>query len=367
MKPHFIGLLAMSLAGCGSSQYRPVNSPRITVVQQGLGTVYYRNGYAYGDLRDAVAGNAAAEREANTAHALGAWSGALGWGGIGAEVGGFVMMGAGQTDAVRGAGFGLVLAGVGSAIAALVVANHSISHAHDAVSIYNDGVDNVRGQNTGLQEPPVPSAMATSAVPPRYPARTESRSSLPPTLPNEPGHRHDGFYFRFTSGLQYVSYSGEGPSGSASLAHSGPSSLIGAGGTVHTGLVVAGSLWTNYLEDSLSGAPAGTTREANARFLGLGLLLDWFPKERGGWHVGTNLGFGGPTINYEGGFHMDGTGLAAALLGGYDFWIGPEWSLGVMATASATPPIHLRDDQGHDTGYRLKTLSFGIEGSLLFH
>jgi len=83
-----------------------------------------------------------------------------------------------------------------------------------------------------------------------------------------------------------------------------------------------------------------------------GVLFDWFPRVRGGSHVGALLGLGlqrtrlaftlstGPGSSLAFAPHAETVGLGATLLGGYDFWVTQQCSVGVTAlvsTMTATP------------------------------
>jgi hypothetical protein len=139
---HTLSVLIISLGavGCVSSNYRPAANPRVSEVIEGGTFTYYRDGKKYDRLVDAVAGNPRAVAEASTARALDTWGTALVWGGLGGEITGFVIIGAGANDTVKTAGLGLVLASLGAAIAGIWVAVNGAPHKKDAINIYNDGV-----------------------------------------------------------------------------------------------------------------------------------------------------------------------------------------------------------------------------------
>ena len=58
--------------------------------------------------------------------------------------------------------------------------------------------------------------------------------------------------------------------------------------------------------------------------------------------------------------------LGGSVLGGYDWWIGEEWSLGLLGVLSGVRDASLTN-QGADTLLRAGGVSFAVEGSLLFH
>jgi len=58
---------------------------------------------------------------------------------------------------------------------------------------------------------------------------------------------------------------------------------------------------------------------------------------------------------------------AGRVFGGYDFWLGPEWSLGVQGAAGFVGTAQLHDDNRTDTEYRLGAVALGVEATLLYH
>jgi hypothetical protein len=64
---------------------------------------------------------------------------------------------------------------------------------------------------------------------------------------------------------------------------------------------------------------------------------------------------------------MVGLGFGASVFGGYDWWIGRDWSLGLMLVAAGANRISLSDSNRNDTGYRLMPLSIGVATSVLYY
>jgi hypothetical protein len=62
-----------------------------------------------------------------------------------------------------------------------------------------------------------------------------------------------------------------------------------------------------------------------------------------------------------------GVGLGGAIFGGYDFWIGPQWSAGLFAVASGSTSAQLMDRQGDKSGYTLAGWSAGLGYSFTLH
>jgi hypothetical protein len=207
----------------------------------------------------------------------------------------------------------------------------------------------------GSSEAPAPYA----ARPPEYPT--------PPVPPcGGPGaFTHDGFYLRVSSGIALVALGGTGPTGDASIGGAGSSGGLAIGGTPSRGFVVGGAINGGSIgPNNAKGLPAEVTGGSTGE---LAAFADWFPNEHRGWHVGGMLGVGFVSITQLHTSTWNGGSLAGNLFGGYDFWLGPEWSLGVQADLGLTGRAKLQDDNQNDTGYRLGGFVGGLEATLLYH
>jgi hypothetical protein len=221
--------------------------------------------------------------------------------------------------------------------------------------------------------PPVetaPAAAQTTASPPPSPAPSTVAGDTPPATPApRPGlYTHDGFYLRYSIGpaayrIGAGSASGdivvEGPSPSGL----GVSEILAIGGTFRHGVVLAGAS---------SAVVSSSVIVAN-----YGLLVDWFPDPAAGWHIGGELGVG-VVRNVEGIVAFPSTarplpapddlavGLGASLIGGYDAWVTPQFSMGinliVMTTAFARQTFQM-----DPTTYSVTPIVGGAMVSVLYH
>lgn len=221
--------------------------------------------------------------------------------------------------------------------------------------------------------PPAPTQSIAAAPPPEQaaqaplPACDVSATPSPCTQPSD-AYRHDGFYFRVSNETQYLALVGSGPEGSASVTGLGSGGMFAIGGTPLPGLVIAGTLGSSTLRGKFKGRPPEEAEEdASAASAMLGVLVDWFPLPEDGWHVGAALGFAGITLTDSAIADAVGPAFSAKLFGGYDWWVGPQWSLGLAAVFSATPSSSLVDSEGDKNGYRFHTLSAGLSGSITLH
>ena len=65
----------------------------------------------------------------------------------------------------------------------------------------------------------------------------------------------------------------------------------------------------------------------------------------------------------------DSTGIAfnVGVFGGYDWWIGPQWSLGLLGLVSGTTSASLSDKNRTDTGFSFNALSAQLGAVITFH
>jgi hypothetical protein len=210
-----------------------------------------------------------------------------------------------------------------------------------------------------------PVSPATLVSPPVFasspaPVQPSTCLDLSPTA-----HTHDGFYFRFSLGLAYGSIVGSGSSGRTSLSGLDAATTLLIGGTPAPGLVVGGGIHWAGASGQFEGGHLDGYHVSGVALV-IGPFLEWYPDPHNGWHVGMLAGIGGAQLSNTA-VSLGSTGAAAALLGGYDWWIGPQWSLGILSTASAATAGKLTYDDRSDSGYRVTPLAFTLEASLTLH
>jgi hypothetical protein len=165
-----------------------------------------------------------------------------------------------------------------------------------------------------------------------------ARADAPGALPEGPGARlHDGFYLRMAVG-------GGGMSSREHVASDGTSEprLNGGGGAFETsiggslrpGFVVAGTL---YAQSAMLGSVNDSTGTHDMHrmttFALIGATVDVYPRPRDGFHVLGTLGPAFMTTIEDDRTNRrwrSNSGGGLSIGGGYDWWVGPQWSLGFL-------------------------------------
>jgi hypothetical protein len=235
--------------------------------------------------------------------------------------------------------------------------------------------------------PPAPGE-ATFVAPPsiakggQADAPTPATTAAPPCLCAR--YERHGFYLRYVGGYGYFSIWGDGPTGSASISGGALTGSIAVGGTIAKGLAVAGAFRAWSTSGTFDGGPAisvTTSRSLNgaitttshgltgarATSFEIGALVDWYPDPAGGWHAGASIGVGGVDVTDDAGDEMSSTALGGSLFGGYQWWLGPAWSLGVEVVMSGATKGSLTDSNQNDSNYRLMPLAIGIETPFIYY
>lgn len=213
--------------------------------------------------------------------------------------------------------------------------------------------------------PPVPPPAAPPPPPDRDVTIVAAPAPPAPCAESPRAHTHDRFYLRFSQGWGYESVSGTGSAGQANVSGVGSGFGLLIGGTPGRGLVVGGGLSFATTEGTLAGGQYDRYHVSGSS-LTLGPFVDWFPDPHDGWHIGAHLGLGLTGLSNTA-ISESAIDFSGSLFGGYDWWIGPQWSLGLMAVASAGTYATLTDTNLNDSGYGATPYSVLLEWSLLLH
>lgn len=162
-------------------------------------------------------------------------------------------------------------------------------------------------------------------------------------------HEHDGFYFRgglgfsgFTdtivseASVDNVSRDQGYVSGFSTVAE------LAAGGTLGRGFVLGGGFYSATVETPFAYDVRGRPIPAEFRrpdtFSVLGVMGDLYPQPRNGFHVQAALGLAtlsgqNPGSDVWNDLHV-AFGVGAMLGVGYEWWVGDQWSVGIIGRAT---------------------------------
>jgi hypothetical protein len=210
---------------------------------------------------------------------------------------------------------------------------------------------------------------------------------VPPPRPEQmlptQAYVHNGFYASGSTGFGHLVATGSGPSGSASISGLAMNFDSALGGSPVPGLAIAfvagGAtriasefkggpvvMATSTVGNAKSTSMALTGNARASTFL-LGLRADWFPVATGPWHVGLDVGLGGVSVTDDAGQTITGFAVAGSIFGGYQWWLGPGWSLGIAGVVSAAPSLNMVDSSNKDTGYSLAPVFLGVEAPITYY
>jgi len=148
--------------------------------------------------------------------------------------------------------------------------------------------------------------------------------------------QHEGFYLQMAGGGGYLGTSASGNGERLSIRGGAFSGSVWIGGSLVPGLVLgAGTSSTIAIRPK-----AEETLQDQAQDLGdskpgmvlnvIGLVSDFYPNPQRGLHFQALLGYGVLTITQNGSSSHSASGIALMGGVGYDFWVGAEWSAGVL-------------------------------------
>ncbi|MCL2824314.1 MAG: hypothetical protein FWD57_10005 [Polyangiaceae bacterium] len=196
--------------------------------------------------------------------------------------------------------------------------------------LLSEGGHNSNEANTPSETPPGGYGTPEShgyTEPPPYP-------DVPPPPQLKGMHRHDGFYFRFALGPNRASTKVKYNNGTEfGISSYGLSSEILIGGTPIDGFVLGGRLvgGTGFAPSASDGYSGGGVPSSVVTSM-LQVFTDIYPIPDDGWHVMAAVGLAGMGFNLDShnvstAVGMNGLGLSVG--GGYEPWIGEQWSLGL--------------------------------------
>jgi hypothetical protein len=175
----------------------------------------------------------------------------------------------------------------------------------------------------------------------------------PVPAPDPTARRHDGFYLRLGLGAGLVRSEVDFDNGIISeevkARGGGVAFELALGGTVAPGLVIGGGIYSvSIAEINWRSPAAGDFSEDGGDEIDggegaisvLGVMIDFYPNPRGGFHVQGGLGIGALSLKNDEdsdfpGEDWEGGGGGLMLGVGYEFWVSDQWSLGGIARVLA--------------------------------
>jgi hypothetical protein len=183
----------------------------------------------------------------------------------------------------------------------------------------------------------------------------------PSNEPSPAAHLHDGLHLKLSGAFAVTSFAEEGSTVRSGAWAEGPTDTLLVGATPWRGVVVGGGVHASFPRASFQDG-----RSVSAVTGTVGPFVDWYPDPKDGWHIGALAGVGLVRLQAPATSETSGT-LGVMVMAGYDWWILPEWSLGVDAMAAAATDGSPLDYGSNGPRYRIAPLSAGLEVGLTFH
>lgn len=182
-------------------------------------------------------------------------------------------------------------------------------------------------------------------------------SSRTATANGLPVYVHDGFYARLGLGPGYVLGSNEPERGSATAEVSGValSTELAFGGTLAPGLVLGGGSFSMVVPSPTYTPEGGDDVEVGTHHVsGLGPFVDYYFDPHQGAHVQAALLLSGVFVQQKGQLESaTGFGFGAMVGGGYELWVGHEWSIGPLLRVTLYDDAIEGDDSGGKATLRM--------------
>jgi hypothetical protein len=159
-------------------------------------------------------------------------------------------------------------------------------------------------------------------------------------LASEP-ETHDGFFFQGNIGGGYLTTSGGAEP--FDLKISGPAVAGGLlfGGTISPGLVLGGGTANSIALGptfEMNGIEGESDTDVRLNLSTIGPFATFYPDPHGGFSLHAMVSFGVVSITVDDEESDENpSGLALTAGAGYDFWVAPEWSIGVFGRFTYAP------------------------------
>lgn len=212
-----------------------------------------------------------------------------------------------------------------------------------------------------------PVAASPAASPVATAPEPEHKIQIPVAEPPAPVARtlriHDGFYLRLNAGVGFVGArfdDGRDATGDVLLDGSDMALDLLVGGSPSPGVTLGGGVFMNLLLAADAEQDDNDLTSRDVGILLVGPFIDGFPNPKKGWHLGGTLGLAVANMDDMGprGDVSRTAGFGAAAWGGYDAWIGDDWSVGGLLRLGITRTSDRDDDAKTAATSRSLTLMF---------
>jgi hypothetical protein len=145
-------------------------------------------------------------------------------------------------------------------------------------------------------------------------------------------HVHDGFQFRGTVGLGFMSDS----ESDDTTVHGGAGAFeLYFGGMPIRGLAIGGFVSGAVAPGPSLSADGVSVSDSNSTLtlFTVGPYIDWYPHAHEGFHLLGTLGYANLKASYDDGNLSASNSAGGFTLGGgigYDWWVSRDWSLGIL-------------------------------------
>jgi hypothetical protein len=186
--------------------------------------------------------------------------------------------------------------------------------------------------------PPV--AAAASSANPDAPVTPSPTTTNEPPVEGSPARMHDGFYFRAGLGVGAIVGGNVKPPRSTadvSISGAGPAVELAVGGTFPGGIVVGGGIYGVSIPSPSYSQGGASVDGGTAVISSLGPFVDWYLDPAKGFHLQAALGYavisaaagtGTPQFPPK---DQKGAGYSVLVGLGYEWWVGDQLSLGLLA------------------------------------
>jgi hypothetical protein len=192
-------------------------------------------------------------------------------------------------------------------------------------------------------------------------AKPAAAAEPPQEDPSPRDYLHDGLHVRLVGGGNFTSFTEEGARRGLVPAAEGPANTLLVGGTPWPGVILGGGVHASF---PLTFLKDGT--EISADTATVGPFVEWYPDPKKGWHFGALAGAGVVHLATPAASETSSV-LGLTAIAGYDWWISPDWSLGINATASASTDASPLDAGSTGVRYGLAPLSASFEVGVAYH